>query len=308
MTDLADAFGEEFAESVEEEVKKRRTERNKLTDESRRMISHLAINEGRMEGGDPRFTYKTEEGITHTVMLMQLPNPREGSAWNYVNELDSGAISMPLEYLGEWISCLFNDKDEARKLEEDEYYLVAGQADTWTNDQGEENEQLSPVRGVISLDEAKKLADKQMEQEGFGSASDEEEDDEEELVDTSDEEEEVEQEPEDDEDDDDSGGLFSSGGGDDDEEEEDEEEDEPALDATRGEVEAVVEDLAEQEPEVWDVHEDHPELETLMKVVFDRLGLDPSDEDVVEEATDIVLSRVEEEREDDEDDEEEGLF
>jgi len=308
MTSLEDAFGEEFAESVEQEVQKRRTERNQLTDESRRMISHLAINEGKMEGGDPRFTYKTEEGITHTVMLMQLPNPREGSAWNYVNELDSGAISMPLEYLGEWISCLFNDKDEARKLEEDEYYLVAGQADTWTNDQGEENEQLSPVRGVISLDEAKSLADEHMEQQGFGSSSDDEEDDEPEET----EDEEVEEEPEEDEvdesDDDDDSPIFGSSSDDDDEEEDEEEDDEPALDAARSDVEAIVEELAEQEPEVWDVHEDHPELETLMTVVFDRLGLDPDDEDVVEEATEIVLDRVEEEQEDEEDDEEDGLF
>lgn len=302
MADLEDTFGEEFAEGIEETIQNRRQEREQLSDETKREIAHYAVNEGKMHHGDPMFEYSTEAGVTHDVLLMKLAEPREGSVWNQVNKFDNGGFSIPLDYLGEWIYSIFNDESMAKKMEEGEYYLVCGNLDTWEPDDGDPRDQFSPVRGVISLDEAKQWADERMEDDGVG----------EEVEDDTEEEEEVEEEDtSDDEEETSKGGLF--GGGDDDgEDDEDEDEDDsPAIDATVGEIHNIVEELGEQEEEVWEVSEGHDELSTFVKVICDRLNLDYNNDEVANEVATIALNRVEEgpvEEEEEEDDDEGGLF
>lgn len=309
MADLEDTFGKDFAEHVEQRTQERRQERQKLSDEAKKQIANKAINEGAFHEGDPQFEYVSENGITHNVLLMKLAEPREGSVWNMANRMDSGAISVPLDYLGQWIWSIFNDEEEARKLEEGEWYIVAGNLDTWEPDNGDPQDQFSPVRGVMSLDEARELADDAMEEGGFGS-SDEDTDDA--VPDSALGGEEEEQEEEDEDEDDSSsskGGLFGSSEDDDDEEEEQEEEDEVTIDATASEVYNVVEELADEEPEVWDVTPDHDDWDTFILVVCDKLGLDPEDENVQSQVGEMAMDRVSEgPREQDTSDEDDSLF
>lgn len=288
MTDLEDTFGPEFADHVEQRTQERRQEREKLTDETKAAIANKAINEGAFHEGDPMFEYTSENGITHNVLLMQLAEPREGSVWNMARELGSGAISVPLEYLGQWIWSIFNDVEEAKKLEHDKWYIVAGNLDTWEPDDGDPQDQLSPVRGIMSLEEAKELADAAMDEDGFGEPEEEAEEEASSPFGASDEEEEDEDEEEEDTG---SSGIFGSS---DDEEEEDEEDEEVAIDATASEVYNVVEELASEEPEVWDVTPDHDDWDTFMLVVCDKLGLDPEDPTVQAQVGEMTMDRVDE--------------
>lgn len=305
MADLEDTFGEDFAEGIEQTIQERRQERQQVSEETKREIANLAINEGKMHHGDPMFEYSTEEGITHDVLLMQLADPREGTVWNQVNQFENGGFSIPLDYLGEWIYSIFNDESMAKKMEEGEWYVVIGNLDTWEPDEGDPQDQLSPVRGVMSLEETKKFASEYMDDEGFGS---EEESTETETEDTTDEDTSSS--------DDAKGSVF--GGGEEDSSDEDEEKEAqsesdntPAIDASVNEVHNIVEDLAEEEEEVWDVTAGHDELDTFVMVICDRLDLDYDNDEVKKEVAEIALDRVDEgpaEEEEEEDDEEEALF
>lgn len=281
MGQLEDTFGEEFANHVQQRTQERRAERERLSDETKRKIAHLVINEGKFGEGDPMFSYTSEEGVQHDVLLMELADPASGSVWSQVNELESGAISLPLEYLGQWVWSIFNDPSMAKQMEEDEYYVVAGRLDEWERDDGTTQDQFSPVRGVIGLEEAKKLAAEALEEEGFTSPE----------VDTPPEPpSEPEEEPEEEEED--TGGLFGGSPSAAEEEEEDEDEAE-TVPATYSDVANVVEELGEEEPEVWDVTAEHSELDTLLLVVCDRLdGVDYENEAHLEKVKEIVLDRV----------------
>lgn len=308
MSDLEDTFGADFADHVQERVQQRRAERERISDETKKAIANLAINEDAFKGGDPMFEYTTEEGVTHNVLLMQLAQPRDGSVWSMVNPLDSGGVSVPLDYLGEWLWSIFNDPDMAKTMEEGEWYIVVGNLSQWEPDDGPARDQIAPVRGIIGLEEAKQLADASMDEEGLGGASESEEEQpesdeeaKEEALGGSDEEEDEE------EDEEPSKGIFG-GGGDEDEEPEEEEDDTP-IDTTYGEVASVVEELADEEEEVWEVHEDHAEYETFILVVCDKLGLDATDEKVKKAVGEMALDRVDEgPRDDGEDDETDSLF
>jgi len=308
MSDLEDTFGPDFADHVEKRVQERRAERERISDETKKAIANLAINEESFKGGDPMFEYTTEEGITHNVLLMQLAEPRDGSVWSMVNQLDSGGVSVPLDYLGEWIWSIFNDPEMAKTMEPGEWYIVVGNLSQWEPDDGPARDQIAPVRGIIGLEEAKELASGVMDEEGFGEAVEEEEESSEPEepskddaleTDDDDEQEEEDEKP--------SGGIF--GGGSDDEEEDDEEEDSTPIDTTYGEVASVVEELADEEDEVWEVHEDHSEYDTFLLVVIDKLGLDASDEKVKKAVGEMALDRVDEGPRDDEEDEDtDSLF
>jgi len=290
MEGLKDTFGEDFAEQVEQKIQKRREQRERIDEESKKKIADMAVNQGYFHDGDPTFDYTDDEGITHDVMLMQLAEPREGSVWNQVRRMDSGGISVPLDYLGEWVWSIFNDESMAKKMDEGEWYIVAGNLTTWEPDDGEPQDQFSPVRGVISMEEAKELASDSMEEEGFGSASSE---------DTS--EDTTEDEPGTEDDGSSEGSLFSDDG----DSEEEEEKDAPYIEANAEDVYNIVESLAEEEGEVWDVHEDHDEFPTLLMVVCDKLGVDYEEEQARDEVAELVLERVEMENEEDDEEEEE---
>lgn len=296
MTGLEDAFGSDFADHVSQRVQERRAEREKISDETAMAIADLAINQGAFEGGDPMFEYTTDEGITHNVLLMQLAEPREGSVWQQANQLDSGAVSIPLDYLGQWIWSIFNDKSMAKKMEPGEWYIVVGNLTQWERDDGSSQDQFSPVRGVLSLEEAKSLANEAMEGESSASTED--------VIPTDD-------EPEEDEEDDSVKESIFGG----EEEEEDPEEEEPEqedfsdVDVTYEEVANTVEDLADQEPEVWEVTPEHSEFDTFMQVLCEKLGLDYSEERVRKAVANMALDRINEgQKDDDEDDEESKLF
>lgn len=316
MTGLEETFGEDFVQDYKQTVAEKRQERNKLQDEAALHIADKAVNQNEFHGGEPHFQYTTESGVTHDVLLMQLPDPDSKAIWSYVNELDSGAITLPLDYLGEWMSCLFNEPDDAKKMEPGEYAIIVGELDTWENDKGEVNEQVSPVRGVLTMKEANELADKALDDSGINeessdedeSSDTEEEDDSEDGEDvpsfaTGEEDDGDDEDEDDDDDDEDDGGSFL---GDDDEEEE--EDDEPPVNDS--EVRTHVESLAENEEEVWELEAGDKRLKKLVKVICKRCELeDPSEEDA-EYVAEVALDRIEEgpEEEEEEDDEEDALF
>lgn len=307
MADLEDTFGEDFAEHVQERIQERRAERERISDETKAAIADKAINEEAFKEGDPMFDYTTDEGVTHDVLLMQLAEPREGSVWGQARQLDSGAVSVPLDYLGDWVWSIFNNEQMAKKMEEGKWYIVAGNLDTWEPDDGPPQDQLSPVRGVMSLEEAKELADGALEDSGFDESATETEDEEPEEEEVS--EPEPEEEPEEGQ----TSVFGAAQSGDEDEEEKSEEEeeasDEPPVDVTISEVANVVEELGEEEEEVWEVTPDHEEFETFMIVVMDRLGLDPDDDEAMEYVAELALDRVEEgPAGDDDDDEDDSIF
>ena len=154
MTDLADAFGEDFAEQYQKKKQKRLQERNSVSEEELRNIAEKAAS-GAMGGDEPMFQYQTENGITHDVLLMEVPELNEGTVFStYMNELESGAVSFPMDYLGEWVSCLFNNPDDVTGMKPGHQYLIVGNLDQYEY-KGEMRDQVSPVRGVISLPEVK---------------------------------------------------------------------------------------------------------------------------------------------------------
>ena len=170
MTSLEDTFGEEFAKNLQGKIAERREQRNRVTDEIKKEIANKAVNENALndaiEEGEPHFQYKDENGVTHDVLLMQAPNPNSKPWFSMANELSSGAISIPMNYLGEFMSCLFNNPDEVKRMEEGEHYILIGKLDTWEPEDGEPRDQLQPVRGVMNMEEIQRLADDWMAENG----------------------------------------------------------------------------------------------------------------------------------------------
>lgn len=290
MNDLENVFGEEFADEYRQEIAKRREERVKVDEDVKMEASHKAINDGKFKEGDPQFSITTESDITHDVLLMQLPDIEGKSIFGFTNELDTGAITCPLDYMGEWMSCLFNDADDLREMEEGEHYIVIGQLDQWENDQGEMNDQVSPVRGVLSLQEAKEMADKFLDGEVNESGSS--------VEDVMGEDESESRDSEADEKDDELSGFLSEG---DEEEDEDEEEYDVPYDA----VANIVEIYGEKEEAVWDLEEGDDRLDKLTKLTINQLDLD---EDTFDEVKEHALTRIDDENEEEESSEEDKMF
>lgn len=307
MDELEETFGEEFAEQYEKQVQQRRQQRESVSDEGKAEIADKAVNQNAFkQDNEPHFTHKTNEGITHDVLLMMLPNPDQEPIWNRVNKLDSGAVTCPLDYMGEWMSCLFNNPEDLRDMTPGSYYIVIGDMNQWENDAGEVFDQVSPVRGVISLEDAKQLAGKKLDDSGIN----EEEPEPEPAEEVNDPEPEDQPEPsfgggsdeDEDEEDEEEGGFLGGG---------DEEEEPPATDEVDvGEVKSEVEELAAVDEQVWEVESGDPRLEKLGTMAAKRLDYDHEDEEVVEMVAGIALDRIQDEREEDEeeDDEEDALF
>lgn len=306
MSDLEDVFGEDFAQHVREKTAERRQERNRVSDEQLVAIAQLAINEGKFEEGDPQFQYTTENGITHDVLLMQLPDPDNSEVWQHLEEPWEGAARIPLEYLGEWYWSTFPNKKDLAKLDQGDYTIVVGSVEENEGDDGSIYKNIYPVRGLITLDEAQELAENYEPDSDF----DEESDD----MDFAEPDEEEEDTEEDEEKDDDSssgeltfdssssssssGGLSNLVG--DNEEEEDEEEEEEAV--PYEEIAGKVEELAEaqddnEEPQVYEIEEGTPEHKKFTEIVCNNIGLEVSDA-----AADVVIDVIDEHREDEEED------
>ena len=302
--ELAKTFGEDFAQSYQQEVEKRRRQREEVSDEVMADIVSQAINGNKITPENPVFQYTTDEGITHDVALVTFPDPQSKPIWSYMNELDSGAVSIPFDYMDDWISCLFNDSNMLQDCDPGEMYLLAGEMDQWETDSGEINDQFSPVRGVVSLEEAREMADESMEQQGFSDSGEEPEPEEEPEVGAIEEEVaeeaavEEEQEPEPDAESSSTPSLDLNDSGDD-------SGDLGVDDETYSSIANKVEGLAESEPEVWNVTEDDSDrINKLVKVICNQLDL--ADEDSVRS---VALDRIEEgPQEDDDSDDEDSLF
>lgn len=301
--DLESTFGKEFAEEYEEQVQQRRREREEVDDKSLIAIADKAINQSAFKGDkEPHFMFTTDSGIDHDVLLMSLPDPDNEPIWNRVNKLDSGAVTCPLDYMGQWMSCLFNNPDHLRKLEPGDYGIIVGKMDTWEDEESEKvYDQVSPVRGVITLEEAEELAKKSLDD------SDINESEQEEIPETTEDEDEDEEEEEDTS----SSSIFSSS--DDDEEEEEQSIDTPDYSDVANEVE----ELAVNDEQVWEIDEGDERLDVLAAVVASRLDLirdrddvDSLDDEILDSIRKDCLERIEEEVEGDkeEDDEEDQLF
>lgn len=322
MTNLEDAFGEEFAQGVQDTIQEKRRERNQVTEEQKAHIARQAINEGRFSEENPRFQFTTDNNITHNVLLMQVPEMQNRTVWEFLEEPWEGAARLPLDYLGEWMSCTFPDKNDVKQLDAGDWYIIIGGIDTYTTEDGEEGESVYPVRGLLSLEQAKEYAEEGLEEEGFPAAEDEEDTTSEDLV--PDEEDEAEEEPdestdegvqgpgdvlggddeeeddepEDEEEDDDEGSIFDSSSEEDEDEEEEEEQ------APYHQVEEEVEKLADKEPEVWEIDEDDGRMNRLVEVVMKKTGFE--DEDAVRSKVVRVINKHQEEEE--ESTEKEQLF
>lgn len=284
MTGLEDTFGSDFVEDYEQKIAQRREERRSVTDEVKKEVAHLAVNENKFESGDPRFSMTTENDVEHDVYLMQLPEIEGKSIFGYVNELETGAVTCPLDYMDEWWSCLFNDPEVLKSMNPGEHYIIIGNHDTYENNKGEVKDQISPVRGVLTLEEAKEYAKERLEGDVNDSPSE----------DTS----------EDDSEEDDSSDDGFSGFGDE-EEEEDDTDDSVSVD--EDDVEEVIEALAEKEPEVWEVTEDDSDrVKKLTKVICNKLDMEFDDDAVFEEVSSTALEVIDNHGE--EDDEEEDIF
>lgn len=301
MPDLEDTFGSEFAEQYEQERKRRMQERQKIDDETAHAIAAKAVEEFRDNPSEPHFQYQSETGITHDVLLMTLPDLEEGTVFSrFMNQLDSGAVTCPLDYMGEWMSCLFNDEEDLTKMEPGNEYLVVGELDQWENDKGEMNDQVSPVRGVISLTEVKKWSGDDIDEDinetpdmdGINEPAPEEVEEEPEP------EEEAEEEEDEEEEEKKPSISFDTG---DDEDEEEEEEDEMV---PEDDVEDEMDLLVEHKEEVLEIEEGDDRLEDVVYYVQDELDL-PDEEEVLIEIRDLVLEYLEETRGEEEEEEEE---
>lgn len=300
--ELAKTFGEDFAQGYEQEVQKRQRQREEVSDEDMAAIASQAINGNKITPENPVFQYTTDEGITHDVALVEFPDPQSQPIWSYMNELDSGAVSIPFDYMSNWISCLFNDSDHLKKCEPGEMYIIVGEMDQWETDGGEINDQFSPARGLMSLEEARSMADESMEDDGFTDESEPEFEEVEErggVDDTTDpepntsdttDESGVESDP--------SPSLDPTLDPDD-----EPEHTEPSLPVN--EITEKVEDVADQEPVVWELTaDDQDRLAKLGRVISNQLDIEYS-----EAVKDEVLAIIEDNRDDDEeDDDESSLF
>ena len=291
MDELIDAYGEEFVSGLKSTISEKQAEREQVSDRAKAGIANKAINEQAFGSGDPMFQYTDEEtGITHDVLLMETPDPDSKTFYSMMRELDSGAVTAPLLYLGQFYSCLFNDPDLPKSLEPGHWYIIIGELTQWTDDQDKTHDQVSPVRGVMTNQEAKELAEKGMEDADINEPEPE-------PADEVNEPEEMASDPEE--------SPFMTS---DDNEDEEEEEDE--FPVSQEEIDSLVERFAEQHGDVvWDLEEGDDNFEDLVEAIAaNHEDLDRNNQDHLEQTAPMVLDRIEREGDDDEDDEEESMF
>lgn len=290
MDDLIDTYGEEFVNGLKQTISEKQAEREQVSDRAKIGIADKAINEQAFGSGDPMFQYTDEEtGITHDVLLMETPDPESKTFYSMMNELDSGAVTAPLLYLGQFYSSLFNDPDLAKSLEPGNWYIIIGELSQWTDDQDKTHDQVSPVRGVMTNQGAKELADKELEESDINEPEPE-------PADEVNEPEEMASDPEE--------SPFMSSGDDDEEEDDD-------FPATQESVDSLVERFAEQHGDVvWELEEGDDNFGDLVEaIVANHEELDRSNDDHLEQTSPMVLDRIGRENEEDDDEgEEESMF
>lgn len=340
--ELEDVFGEDFAKGIRERTAERRQERNRVTEEQMKKICSMAINDNKFDPseGDPTFSFTTENGITHQVLLMQVPDPQNGEVWEHLSEPWEGAARLPLEYLGEWYWSTFPEKKDVANLAQGDWIVVVGEIEENEGDDGQVYRNVYPVRGVATLSEAKEYAEQALEEGGFGAPDEEEDDDGMDFADSDeDEEESEEQETEDEEheeeseeaveeDDDDEeeesssggglsftsddGGSSSSGGGlgamiegdEDEEEEEDEEQTAEESAVPYEEIAETVEMLAEKQDDDEEPQVYEIEEGTAQHERFTKIICDRLELDDEEATAEVVIDVIQQHRDDGEEEEE----
>lgn len=161
MGELGDILGDDFEEKYESTVQQRRERSRKIPTDVLKRICYTAIHEGGFKGDEPRFIFDAGE-FDHDVLLMQAPQENMHKFRHPLG--DDGDISMGMFHAGELMSCAFNGEmaNLVDKIEEAEYYLVAGSYKEKTVEKdGEKNtyKNIAPVRGIVPLKRAKQMAD-----------------------------------------------------------------------------------------------------------------------------------------------------
>lgn len=326
MTDLEETFGEDFAQHVQKKTAERREERNRVTEEQLAEICSLAINEQKFDDGDPMFQYTTENGITHDAILMQVPDPDNSEVWDYMEEPWEGAVSLPLEYLGEWYSSTFFNKEDLKKINEQDgasqgsWLIAVGSMEDREADDGKTYTNVD-VRGVATLNEAQKYASADLADEFGTDESEPEESDDDSAADPGDfatdddseggDEAESDSEDVDDSDEEEDNSDSSSSGGlndllDDDDDEEEDDEEEKTVDYD--EVAHTVEELAEkqdddEEPQIMNLTPEDDKFGRLSEIVAKQCDYDDVDA-VAEVVGDVIVGQPEDDEEEEEDDDE----
>jgi hypothetical protein len=275
-------------------------------------------NEFDPDEGDPMFTYTTDNGLTHNVLLMQVPDPQGREIWENLSEPWEGAARLPLDYLGEWYWSTFPQKQDVAKLSQGDWVIVVGNIDEQEGDEGEVYKNIYPVRGIATLDEAQEYAE-QAEQTEFSDESDEavEEPEEEEELDEVEEDAEStkpdmfgdDEEEEDDTTSSESSSESSGASGmaalvDQEVEDEGGDESEPV---PYDKIAAKLEEMAEvqdddEEPQLWEIEEGTKNHQRITQVVINQLDdLNNSD---LEATGEVVIDVVEGHRSQDDEEEE----
>lgn len=328
MTNLENTFGSDFAQKYKSKKQSRQQSRRELPEEDRKKVADMAVNQNGFGEGDPMFDYVDQNGTTHRVMLMELPNMEDKSIFSYARTLDSGAVSIPFDYLGDWISCLFNpniadhhgyieeDMSEAQRVKalkrflgdipEGGHVVIAGNHEEYVpDDGGDPRDNLSPVTYLWTLEELNEMAEGEMEDQGFGEEDTSDSDAEDDFGSEAEPEvpeeeppsaqEDGSEEEEDDEvvqDDD----LDEFGEEEDEDIFGDEEEDEPEEDTQAGEyddvpvedVKELVEGLAKKDDRVWEASPDNTFGEKLTQIAQKRI-----DHDEGEKIVDVMFAYIE---------------
>lgn len=177
MSELGDVLGSDFESKYEETTQRNRQTKVSVDKETVMAICDKAINGDGFDGENPRFRYTGAE-LPHDVLLMET---YDGDLGKFKNSFENGGMSLGMFHLDNLMSCAFNEDmlDVVDKIEPDSYYIVIGTYEE-KKVQKDGNEKtyynVNPVRAVVPLHRAKKLAN---EYEGTtdGSSVEEQRDD-----------------------------------------------------------------------------------------------------------------------------------
>ena len=166
MSKLGDIMGEEFEEKYEENSASNQ-EASKVEQATMMEICYEALNNEGFKGDEPRFRF-SGESVNHDVLLMESPDENlDTFQW----DLGDTAKTQGMFHMGNQLfSCAFQENmlDLLNKIEVGEYYVVVGQYQEKTEEQGDGTTEtyynINPVRGIVPLEVAKKYADKYEEQ------------------------------------------------------------------------------------------------------------------------------------------------
>ena len=161
MSELGDIMGEEFEEEYQEKANEARQEARKVSTEMMMEICYEAINNEGFKGEEPRFRF-AGENVDHDVLLMESPeDDLETFRW----PLGDDAKTQGMFHLEQLFSLAFQENmlDLLSKIETDTYYVVVGDYEETTQQQGDGTEEtyynINPVRGIVPLPLAKEYAD-----------------------------------------------------------------------------------------------------------------------------------------------------